>query len=115
MGLSKQQEKASYGASSEGCWFDGSRGQYIGECVIDTAIAHDWDYEKAGYTDADRYCGGIHSEGEGTEFYCDMWDAAENYMQTFAEDGYWFGSHPDWGDWGLYRTDADESEGGEEE
>lgn len=102
--------KPCYGAVSEGCWFDGSRGQYIGEEVISTAIEHGWDYEAAGYSDADQYCGGVHSEGGGTEFYCDMWDAAENFMQQFAAPGFYFGTNEGWGDWGLYSVDGDDSE-----
>lgn len=86
-----------YGAKEAGCWFDNHRGIYIGEAVIDTAVDHG--FKPEGLTDGLRY--------SDEEFYCELWDEAEQFMQQFAEEGFWFGSHPDWGDWGLYACEEE--------
>jgi hypothetical protein len=78
----------------EGCIFDSHRGQYIGEAVIELA-------EEAGFhPDPDN-------RTVDSEFYCEVWIEAENHLNQFAEDGYYFGSHPDNPDWGYWKGEDD--------
>jgi hypothetical protein len=84
-----------YGAKEAGCWLDCSRGIYIGEEVISIAMDHGFKPENGSDTEADD------------EFYLDVWQEAEDFMQQFAEDGFYFGCS-DWGgDWGLWACEEE--------
>lgn len=88
-----------YGSAEEGCWFDGARGIYIGDCVIREAIARGWKCD-VGPTDDPPTWAPTPSWAEH-EHYCELWDEAEQYMDQFAEEGFWFGASES-GDWGLW-------------
>jgi hypothetical protein len=83
-----------YGADAAGCWFGSARGIYVGQAVIELALHHDW-------KPAD-VSGEITSPDH--EFYCELWDEAEQFMDRFAADGYWFGANEN-GDWGLWQSE----------
>ena len=80
-----------------GCWFDCARGIYIGEAVID--LAQQWGFE---VSEDDE----VNTLPEG-EFYNELTDEAELYMQQFAPDGYYFGSNEN-SDWGLWSDDCED-------
>lgn len=84
-----------YGEIEAGCWFEGARGSYIGEDVIETAVDHGF---KVGEL-------APHARYSDDEFYLDLWTEAEDYMAQFADAGYWFGFQ--YGDWGLWPVDAE--------
>ena len=90
-----------YGEKHEGCWFDGSRGKYIGCCVINLALQHGWQGCDITLPETDPF--GENETWAAYEHYHELWDSAEEFMQQFAKRGFHFRSHPDWGDWGLYR------------
>lgn len=94
------EEKMQYGEKSVGCWCDSSHGRYIGEEICRMAEERDWTPLNAGYTVED-----LTTEGE---HYHEAWESAENYMQQFAAPGYWFGSNPDTGDWGLWKVEEED-------
>jgi len=79
-----------YLASDAGCWFDSARGIYIGEEVIALAEGHGLKIAEEDQTNRTP-------EGEG---YHELWDEAEDYLQDFAPEGFYFGSNE--GDWGLW-------------
>ncbi len=91
-----------YGFKEEGCWFDGHRGIYMGEAIIDTAIDHGFTIEDGDLEDGKRYA--------DHEFYHELWEEAEDFMQAFALDGYYFGTSEGGGDWGLWAVEEDEEE-----
>lgn len=80
-----------------GCWFDSARGQYIGEAVI--AVAR-----SLGYRCDDDEANSNH------EFYHETWDEAENFLQSFAPDGYYFGSSDHSCDWGLWKIEDEDAD-----
>jgi hypothetical protein len=86
---------AKYGENEVGCWVDCHRGIYIGEEVIQTARDHGWKpgtpMPEDGWTEH--------------EHYCELWDEAEEFMQQFAAEGYYFGTSEGFGDWGLWRIE----------
>ena len=78
-----------------GCYFDSARGQYIGIEVIRLAEAYGMQLSDNDDKQVDVYA----------EFYHELWDEAENYLQQFAPEGYYFGS-PN-GDWGLWEAEKE--------
>jgi len=90
-----------FDGTDEGCWFDSALGQYIGEEVIKLA-------EKMGMKI--ELEDEINKTGDG-EFYSELWDEAENYLNNnCAPSGYYFGGN-DSCDWGLWKNeDEDEDE-----
>jgi hypothetical protein len=89
-------EKTIYSAAHAGCWADNCRGHYIGEKIIHTAEAHGFviEDEDGEIEKAERYA--------DYEHYHELTDEAEEFMQQFAAEGYWFGYHEHSGDWGLW-------------
>lgn len=90
-----------YGAEAEGCWLDCARGaENIAREVIRFARMEGWI----------QYA--YNTIKEKNENLFDDMDMAENYLNSHhAAEGFYFGSHPDWGDWGLYRILSDNEEG----
>jgi len=76
-----------------GLYYDCARGRYIGEAVQQLAQEYGWTAE---YCDSDG------------EFYYDAWDDAERFLQDFAPDGFYCGTHDDDGSWGVWRIADDE-------
>jgi hypothetical protein len=95
--------KVCYGAESAGCWFDGHRGIYIGDAVIETAIDHGWVCDVKG-EDAGPYQ--TSPTWTEHEHYHELWGEAEEFMQQFAEEGFYFGGS-EGGDWGLWQAEED--------
>ena len=93
--------KPVYGEKEAGCWFDCSRGIYIGEKVIDTAIDHGWVPLNE---EGKPYAGTITVDAE---WYHELWDEAEEFMQQFAAEGYSFGTSEWGGDWGLWQHEEE--------
>lgn len=98
------QETPAFTLADCGCWFDCSRGRYIGEAVIEAAISAAWNPVPGGYDGQDA----------DSEYYHEAWDAAENFLSTLAPDGAWFGANES-GDWGLWESEPDEQEESDEE
>jgi hypothetical protein len=90
--------KPVYGASVEGCWFDNCRGIYIGEAIIDCAISHGFDVSD--YEESDE-------RWSEYEHYHELTGEAEDFMQKFAAEGYWFG-FSEGGDWGLWASEEED-------
>jgi len=83
-----------------GCWFDCARGRYIGVAVIEEAQAFGWD--GGGYSTEDF--------DADAEFYCEAWDAAEQYLNGLAPEGYWIGTTEWGGDFGMWEVEPEEEE-----
>jgi hypothetical protein len=86
-----------YSPKETGCWFDSSRGIYIGEAVIELAESHGFRIQSK-----DRK-----NRNPTGEFYSELWDEAEDYMEQFAPLGFFFGSNES-GDWGLWEEEDGE-------
>jgi hypothetical protein len=84
-----------YGSKEEGCWFDCSRGIYIGQWVIELAKEHGF------VTNAEEHVG----KWADYEHYHELTDEAEEFMQKFADEGFWFGFSENSGDWGLWSSE----------
>jgi len=99
-------------ASSAGCWFDNGRGWRIAGAIVEEAIA--W-----GYKPTEEYNRVLKEAEEDSDIDIDEWEFisdeaqdAEDWMnEHVAPKGYFFGYHPDWGDWGLYSALMDRSIG----
>jgi hypothetical protein len=89
-----------YGASKEGCWFDCCRGIYIGEAIIDCAIDHGFEPKDEEGNPA------VGTRVVDYEFYHDLTDEAQDFMQQFAAEGFSFG-FSEGGDWGLWAIEED--------
>jgi hypothetical protein len=89
-------KKELIGADGEGCWFDCARGIYIGDYVIREALLRGWE------CDIDLAKCDVGGTWTDHEHYCELWDEAEEYMQQFAAEGYYFGTSDGFGDWGLW-------------
>lgn len=76
-----------------GCWIDSGNGIYTGEGVI--ALARKYGYDP-----------GIDSVTPDDEDYFLVWQEAEDYLQSFAPEGYYFGINHS-GDWGLWPNPLD--------
>ena len=75
----------------EGCWLDNCRGRYLGEELQRIAQNAGWEGE---YSSADE------------EEYDFAVQEAEDFMNTLAPEGYYFGYNFS-GDWGLWRIEED--------
>ena len=90
-------------AKEAGPWFDSSRGIYIPAMVILEAIDRGWKgaSECEGLTD---------EEITNLEDYIEISEEAESWFNERAPAGYYFGTHPDHGDWGLWQIEDDSGE-----
>lgn len=86
-----EQSSKSIPPDEAGCWLDCARGIYIGEEIQTTAASYGWTDEPAS-VDSDEYH--------------DATQEAEDYMNTLAPEGYYFGSTEN-GDWGLWEITED--------
>lgn len=77
-----------------GCHFDSHRGIYQGEAVIELALEYGFEVEE----DDEENC---HPSGE---FYCELWEEAENFLDDFAPHGYYFGQNEN-GDSGVWSVE----------
>jgi hypothetical protein len=66
-----------------GCWYDGARGQYMGEAIQKAAQRYGWTGE---FLDSEH------------EFYHEAWTEAEDYLNGIAPDGFAFGTSEGGGD-----------------
>jgi hypothetical protein len=80
-----------------GCYFDSARGQYIGIEVIRLAESYGFTLSDEDEKQCDVYA----------EHYHELWDEAENYLNTMAPADYYFGSNPDSSDWGLWQAESE--------
>ncbi len=99
-----------------GCYADSARGIYIGQDVV-IPMAENYGFVlelcDCEYCHAHRL-GNIYDTGweiSRCEWYNEIWDEAENRLNTLCEDGIYFGSTEN-GDWGLWLT-KDEEDGDE--
>ena len=76
----------------EGPYIGAHEGRYQGEKIIQMALAVDWDGET--YTEEDF--------SADSENYDEATQAAEDYLNTLAPKGFYFGSTEAL-DWGLWR------------
>lgn len=79
-----------------GCWYDSHRGVYIGLEVMRAAAERGW----AAYADALESDDPTHYE-----YFCEGWESAEDFLNSMAPDGYWFGSNEN-GDCGLWLIES---------
>ena len=86
-----------------GVYFDGARGQYIGEAVQELAASHGWRYSAARtQSGRQRWPVSRHSSE-----YTFAWDEAEDFLNDLTAEGVYFGSTES-GDWGLWAIEDDE-------
>ena len=100
--------------ADRGGWVPNVIGRYAPGEVVLIAFAWGW---------ADDYARGIvdlfNSDGgefatfkewlhDGNEYICDDCDMAEQFMQAFAPDGFYFGTNEYTGDWGLWADNGEE-------
>ena len=108
-----------------GCYSDSARGVCSGCVIIEMATTHGFTYyeectrQQESLFDAfeiwqeneDRFVSLYHSEWEdfliSREDYLDLWEMAENYLNTMCDDTVWFGCS-EGGDWGLWSVDEEE-------
>ena len=100
-------------ALDAGCWFDSHRGQYIGEAVQDEADDRGWsgwftpcEHDPGMYMSCSEHSGDFHGV-----CYDEATQEAEDYLNDMAPEGFYFGSNPDSGDWGLWAIDEDDDSG----
>lgn len=85
-------------AEHAGCWFDCARGIYIGQEVIWEAQSYGWKPE------------GLDEETEVSpdmEFYHELTDEAEQYLNSICPTGYWIGSNEN-GDFGMWECEEND-------
>lgn len=89
-------------ASNAGCWLDGARGWRIALGIVEEAEA--WGYRpSAEFANYRAECDENDGDPAEYEFIQEEADDAEAWMnEHVAPKGYYFGTHPDFGDWGLY-------------
>lgn len=78
-----------------GCWFDSARGIHIGEEVIKLAVEYGFDPEER-----------VEDITPDHEFYYEIQENAEEYLNSLLPDGFHFGSNQS-GDWGLWEDNDD--------
>ena len=88
-----------YTQADTGCYFDGARGTYIGECVQQLAMSHGWKY--SAQWEMVYQC-----DTDGEE-YTWAWDEAEEFLNGLTADGVWFGANES-GDWGLWVVEQED-------
>lgn len=101
------------------------RGHYIGCVVIDLACDNGFlpdgvslfDEFSAWSENEERFVSMYYSEWESwltdREDYLDLWDMAENFLNSLCDDSVWFGC-TEGGDWGLWENEQEEEEGDED-
>ncbi len=102
-----------------GCYADCSRGHYIGCVVIDLACDNGFLPDGDNLRDMfDSYYEEMVIETWCTEWeawltdredYCELWDMAENFLNTLCDSDVYFGSS-EAGDWGLWEVETEEDE-----
>lgn len=103
-----------------GCYADSWRGQYIGCVVIDLACEHgflpDGDNLRDMFTtwmkknhDGYTWASAWEEYLTDREDYLELWEEAENYLNTLCADDVYFGSS-ECGDWGLWEMEQEEDE-----
>lgn len=85
-----------YGEEHTGCWFDGCRGIYLGDCIIREAIALGWTCDVAPSVDPPTWQPS--PSWADHEHYHELTEEAEEFMQQFAAPGFWFGTSEDGND-----------------
>jgi hypothetical protein len=103
-------KKIIFTKANAGCYGDSARGTYIGRDVaIPIAKAYGFDPYPTP-CDCD-YCGVNHNSPNydifRCEYYHEIWDEAETFLNNRTEDGWWWGSTEN-GDWGLWIADEEE-------
>ena len=88
--------------ANEGCWFDCSRGRYVGCGVIDAARSYGWDHR--GYADV---CALDDDERVDHDAYYEAWDDADQYLCSIAPEGFWIGATEN-GDYGMWPNDEED-------
>ncbi len=94
-----------------GCWVDSANGIHtllavLAVCRI--AERYGWDGLRGpmgAYAEWQREGGGMSFAywfAHGYQFASEDMDEAENYMQDFAPDGFYFGANKHTSDWGLW-------------
>ena len=106
--------------SDVGCYADSARGIYTGALIIEMATTHgfkpygedlndtfdNWmDASHKGYTWSSAWEEYLTER----EDYHELWEEAENYLNTLCDDSVWFGSS-ECGDWGLWANEEEEEE-----
>jgi len=81
-----------FNASAEGCWVDNTRGIHMGETIQTWAKTYGWNGEQIG-TDDENY-------DEATR-------EAEDYLNSMAPEGYYFGYSDGMGDFGMWKSEDD--------
>ena len=101
-----------------GCYADSARGHYTGCLIIEMATTHGFKPYGEELFDAfdvwqdneDRFVSLYHSEWEdfliSRDDYLELWDMAENYLNSLCDDTVYFGSS-ECGDWGLWSVDEE--------
>ncbi len=97
----QEQTKPTFEISHIGCYFDCSRGFYIGVAVIELAESYGWDSHKG---DSERV------NPLDSEWYGEMTDEAIEYLQSLTLDGLWWG-YSENGDYGLWLVDCPKCKG----
>lgn len=110
---------AIFARDDAGCYADSARGQYIGCIVIDMAHCQGWqpwegfgnDYEAWQDSEAcsESYLTAWESFLTNREDYMELWEEAENYLNTLCDSDVYFGSS-EGGDWGLWEIETDEED-----
>ena len=107
--------------AQEGCWFDGNRGIYLQQAVLQAAKERGWtgkayvrynpDEERSCLTGPILNDAGTHRLlGPDDDEYYDAAQEAEDYLNTLAPEGYYFGYSEGGGDFGLWKCeDEDEA------
>lgn len=117
-----------FSPKQNGCIFDSARGWTILPQVVHMAINLGFDPSEEYDRRYSEYLARIDEETGSTfnadicEFWQELasgpyWDtfilfeSAENYLNThIAPSGFYFSHHADWGDWGLYRIDDEDTD-----
>lgn len=87
-------------AKDAGCWVDGARGIYMGERVIFLARQWGWEPDMSEWSEKD-----FTPDADDPEIYDAAIDAAEEYLNTIAPEGYYFGFDGDGAGFGLWARD----------
>ncbi len=86
-----------------GPWIDSANGINIALMIVEKAISLGYTPSDDFYAEKERV--GSLANMRDWEWIQDEADDAEAWLnEKVAPKGYYFGTHPDWGDWGLYST-----------
>lgn len=88
-----------------GCWFDNNRGIYLGAAIIRAAVDRGFLLEPdlTAFSDVDL---------KDHDYYLEVWEEAENFLNELAPEGYWFGCNES-GDVGVWEDNNDTTELGD--